>query len=295
MRWTDLPIIAFDTETTGLDPFSGDRVMEVALVELRVGPDGRVRERKDHAWMINPGIPIPRQITQITGIRDDDVANAPPFAMVAEEIGALFAGGLAVAHNLPFDHAFLTAEFRAAGVPWHEPLASIDTVDLSMKLTPEARSHKLGDVARRLDVQLVEAHRAANDAAACGLVFLELAKRHGAPDDLAGLLDWAEAIGRPPEGGPLGVDALGSPIFVEGPHAGEPVGDHPLHLAWIDKARLKTPDGWRWRFPDGARAWARRWLSVRTTGRARGSPKSFHAEDWVIDPCITEDRRRGLS
>ncbi|HMV69752.1 MAG TPA: 3'-5' exonuclease, partial [Myxococcota bacterium] len=185
MRWTDLPIIAFDTETTGLDPFSGDRIIEVALVELRVGPDRRVVSRRDHAWMVNPGVAIPRQITQITGIRDDDVASAPPFATIAEAIAALFASGIAVAHNLPFDHAFLTAEFARAEVPWHEPVASVDTVDLSMKLSPEARSHKLGDVARRLDVQLVEAHRAANDAAACGLAFLESARRHGAPDHLA--------------------------------------------------------------------------------------------------------------
>jgi DNA polymerase III epsilon subunit-like protein len=294
MRWKDLPIVAFDTETTGLDPFSGDRVVEVAMVVLRVTPDGRLADRKDHTWLVDPGIPIPRTITQITGIRDDDVAGKPPFAVIAEEVADLLSSGVAVAHNLPFDHAFLTAEFALAGVPWREPVASIDTLDLSMRVFKDARSHKLGDLARRLDISLVEAHRAANDAAACGLAFIEMARRNEVGDDLQVLLDWAEAIGRPPEGA-LTIDDRGLPIFGVGPHKGQLVAENPLHLAWMEKARERRIDGWYWRFDEPTRRWARRWLTVRTAGRARQNPKSFHAEDWVLDPCITLDRPRGLS
>ena len=290
MKWKHLDIVAFDTETTGLDPYAGDRIIEVALVVFRLSEDGSVAEQRSVSHLINPGIPIPRKVTEITGIRDEDVAGKPPFSTFAEELAEIFAGSVAVAHNYPFDLGFLTQEFAMAHVPWHEPLAAIDTVDLSMKHFRDARGHKLGDVAKRLDVRLVDAHRAENDALACGLILIELAKRHEVADDLQELLDWANAIGRPPEDGPLDLDAYGVPVFGEGPHAGEPVSDFPVYLAWMEKARVRQADGWAFRYPDSTRRWAKRWLDVRGSGRAKQNPKSFRGEDWVIDPCITDTR-----
>jgi DNA polymerase-3 subunit epsilon len=290
MNWKQLDIVAFDTETTGLDPFVGERVVEVALVVFKLGPDGRPASREDHTWLVDPGIPIPRVVQQLTGLTDADVQGKPPFSVIAEEVASLLTGAVAVAHNLPFDHAFLTMEFERAGLPWREPLASVDTVDLSMRQFADARSHKLGDLSRRLDIRLTEAHRAANDAAACGLAFLELARRADVPDDLQALLDWANAIGRPPEDGPLDLDANGHPVFREGPHQGARVSDHPLHLAWMDKAKVLDASGWRWRYPESTRRWARRWLEVRAAGRATQNPKSFHSTDWTLDPCIADPR-----
>jgi DNA polymerase III epsilon subunit-like protein len=290
MRWIDLPIIAFDTETTGLDPFAGDRVIEVAMVCLRVSEQGEVLHREDFVQLVNPGIAIPKKVTEITGLTDDHVAGAPPFAAVAEELASRFRGAIAVAHNLPFDHAFLTEEFRIAGVPWVEPLISIDTVDLSMKLDPEARSHKLSDVAARLDVRLVDAHRAVNDALACGLSLLGFARRQSAPAELGEFVRWAGGIGPPPEGGPVGLNTQGVPVFLEGEAAGEPVSAHPLQLAWLQKARVRAASGWDWRYPEPVRDWAQRWLTVRAAGRAGQQPKSVRPADWVIDPCIADDR-----
>jgi DNA polymerase III epsilon subunit family exonuclease len=291
MKWKHLPIVAFDTETTGLDPFSGDRIIEVGFVIMRLAPDGTVADRTNHAQLINPGIPIPKKITQITGISDSDVADAPPFVAVAEDIARWMSGAVAVAHNYPFDLGFLTQEFERAGSPWHEPLAAIDTVDLSMRVFKGAKGHKLGDLTKRLNVSLENAHRASDDAAACGLCFTELVQRHDVPDTLQDLLDWAGAIGRPPEEGPLTIDHFGAPVFSEGPHAGDQVLTHPLHLAWMEKAKVRTPEGWRFRYPKETRRWVRRWLNVRCAGRARQNPKSFRQQDWVIDPCITDDRR----
>ena len=275
MKWKHLPIVAFDTETTGLDPFSGDRIIEVGLVVLRFSSDGSVVDRRDHVHLVNPGIPIPKKITQITGISDADVADAPPFSVLAEDLANLFRGSVAVAHNYPFDLGFLTREFERAGADWHEPLVAIDTVDLSMKIFPDARSHKLGDLSKRMNVSLENAHRASDDAAACGMCFSELVRKHEVPDDLQDLLDWAKAIGRPPEDGPLRLDAFGTPVFGEGDHEGEPVLAHPLHLAWMEKARIPTPDGWRFRYPESTRRWIRRWLDVRCAGGglARGVPE----------------------
>ena len=292
MKWKSLPIVAFDTETTGLEPFGGDRIIEFAAVVLHLGDDGRVAHRTDHSFLVNPERPIPRKVTEITGISEIDVAGAPPFAEVASTVHALFQDAITVAHNYPFDMGFLSSEFERVGLHWPEPLAEIDTVDLSMRIFTDARSHKLSDLSDRLDVRLERAHRATDDAAACGYAFVELARNHGngLEDDLQSLLEWAKAIGRPPEEGPFDVDPHGRVVFREGPHAGGVVSQHPIHLAWMTKAKVRLNGVWQWRHPDSVREWAQRWLDVRGAGRARQSAKSFHAQDWVIDSCLARPR-----
>ncbi len=290
MKWRGLPIVAFDTETTGLMPFGGDRMIEFAAVVLRTDDEGRVTSQEDHSFLINPQMPIPRVATQITGITDADVAGAPAFAAVADEIRVLLDGAITIAHNYPFDLAFITTEFGRMDQPPPVPLAEIDTVDLSMKVFPDARSHKLEDVCKRLSVVLDGAHRATNDAAACGRSFIEMYRRTVVADDLQEMLDWASAIGRPPTGSPFGPDEIGAVVFNEGPHTGEPVAKHPIHLAWMEKARSRGPHGWQFRYSENARRWIRRWLNVRGSGRAKQNPKSFRNEDWVLDSCIADKR-----
>jgi hypothetical protein len=173
---------------------------------------------------------------------------------------------------------------------WPEPLAEVDTVDLSLRQFRDAKSHRLVDLAERLGIGLERAHRATDDAAACGLAFLELARRTSVPDDLQEMLDWANAIGRPPEDGPIGPDEHGRIVFLEGPHRGRPVAEHPVHLAWMDKARVKRDGAWHWKHSEGLRRWVRRWLEVRGAGRARQTQKGFHSSDWAPDPCIALPR-----
>lgn len=288
MRWKHLPIVAFDTETTGLQPFAGDRIIEFGAVVLRLDEAGETVVESTHSWLINPQIPIPKKVTEITGIADGDVAGAKRFYEIAPEVFDLLSGKIAVAHNFPFDMAFLSKELSDADLHWPEPLAEVDTVDVSMQTTPEARSHKLADVCKRLGIDLDNAHRATDDAEACGRVFLELAKRSEVADDLQQMLTWARAIGQPPAGAPIGPNDEGRVVFLEGEHEGKPVGSQPLHLAWMEKARVRGPDGWTFRYTESTRAWIRRWLAVRGSGRHRPNPKSFRSEDWVLDPCIAE-------
>ena len=294
MRWKHLPIVAFDTETTGLQPFAGDRIIEFAAVVLQLDDDGNTIEQSRHSWLFNPQIPIPRKVTEITGIADGDVAGAPRFYEIAPEVFDLLKDSIAVAHNFPFDMAFLSKELSDADLHWPEPLAEVDTVDVSMQSNPEARSHKLGDVCKRLGIVLEDAHRATNDAEACGRVFLELARRADVSDDLQQMLSWARAIGRPPEGSPIGPNDEGRVVFLDGKYEGQPVGEHPLHLAWMARARVRGPHGWTWRYSESTREWAQRWLAVRGAGRHRPNPKSFRSEDWVLDPCIAGERDRGI-
>jgi DNA polymerase III epsilon subunit family exonuclease len=290
MRWKHLPIVAFDTETTGLQPFDGDRIIEFGAVELTIGEDGRVADVTRHSLLVNPQMAIPRKVTEITGIRDTDVAAAPLFAEIAPRVHELLSGSITVAHNFPFDLAFLTQQLEACELGWPEPIAEVDTVDLSIAHFADERRHRLEDLCRRLDVPLDNAHRAADDAEATGRCFIELARRHEVADELQAMLDWARAIGRPPADAALCPDDSGQIVFRDGPHAGQPVGDHPIHLAWMEKARVRGPNGWQWRYPDSIRDWARRWLDVRGSGRARQNPKSYRSTDWVLDSCIAVDR-----
>ncbi len=286
MNWKNLPIVAFDTETTGLQPFAGDRIIEFAAVIFHTDSTGQVTSRDDHGWLVNPGIEIPKKVTQITGISDADVANAPPFHDVAHEIRSLLATGITVAHNYPFDLAFLRSEFGRIDLSWPNPIAEVDTVDLSIKHFSDAKHHRLHDLCKRLDVTLDGAHRATNDAAACGECFIELARRHDVAYNLQSMLDWAKAIGRPPESGPFAKHETGQLMFTVEPYSGEFIVEHPLHLAWMETARIHENGQWKFVYDESTRRWIRRWLDVRGSGRARTSPKSFRPEDWVLDSCI---------
>ena len=86
MDWKSQRIIAFDTETTGLTPHDGDRVIEFAAVEIILDQSGSVIDTKKHEMFVNPGIPIPSEVVKLTGIDDDTVAKAPAFDRVADRV-----------------------------------------------------------------------------------------------------------------------------------------------------------------------------------------------------------------
>ena len=105
-----LVFAALDLETTGLRP-GVDRVCEIAVVRFRA--DGGVID--EYATLVDPQGPM--GATSIHGIAAEEVRGAPSFAEIAPEVERLLAGTVVVAHNLPFDDAFLAAEFRRAGRP----------------------------------------------------------------------------------------------------------------------------------------------------------------------------------
>lgn len=285
MRWIDCRLVAFDTETTGLNPLEGDRIMEFAAVELTVDAQLRVRSVKAHDFLINPEMPIPRKATQVTGITDEDVADKPLFAQRAAQVRALLADAIIVAHNLPFDLAFLRAELSRVGSSWPNTRAEVDTLTLSQRRMTDLKVHKLSEVARHLGVPLDNAHRATHDAEACGRVLVEMARRQEAPLELPGFVDWADALGPPPDTGHLAIGARGLPEFRDGPYKGQLVEAHPDYLQWMSFALERRDGAWHSRFPDSVQRWARRWLRVRGSGRMRQSPKGGSAQDWTLDPA----------
>lgn len=117
--------LVFDFETTGLTlhpnakPALQPRAIEFAGLLLR--QDGEVLA--EDSWLINPGIPISGEITKITGLSNEDLVPAEPFAANLSRLRQLFLDATAlVAHNLPFDHAILSHELATAGAldgwPW---------------------------------------------------------------------------------------------------------------------------------------------------------------------------------
>jgi DNA polymerase III subunit epsilon len=164
--WQEIDVALLDVETTGRDA-SVDRVVELGIV---VGRNGAIVAR--YNWLINPGMPIPAEVTAIHHITDEMVADKPRFETVASEIANALKGCVPAAYNALFDRAFLMSEFSrakadTAGVPaltreveWLDPLV------WARDIQDGEKSRSLGDVAARLGVALEKAHRAEDDAEA---------------------------------------------------------------------------------------------------------------------------------
>lgn len=163
MELHTLPYVVVDVETTGGAPTGGDRVTEVAAVHV----DGARAELAFHS-LVNPQRPIPWHITQITGIDDRMVRDAPTFADIAGEFAAQLVGRVFVAHNARFDFGFLSAEFaRVAPTPLGELLmGQVCTVRLARKLLAHLPRRNLDAVSHHYGVEITDRHRASGDALA---------------------------------------------------------------------------------------------------------------------------------
>lgn len=162
--------IVIDTETTGLDPRAGHRVIEVAGVELMNHmPTGRVFHRYVH-----PEREVPPEAFAIHGISTELLQGKPLFAAIADEFIAFIAGDPLVIHNAEFDLGFINAELARAGrsaldLPW------VDTVLLARKRFPGAPA-SLDALCRRFAIDLSQRskHGARLDAELLAAVYLEL-------------------------------------------------------------------------------------------------------------------------
>lgn len=182
----DVPLALIDTETTGKDPQRGDRLIEIGVVHY---DKGVITNR--FSMLIDPTIPIPGEASAVHGIFDKNVKGKPRFEAVAKEIAKWLEGRVPVAYNASFDRTFIYAEMRRAGVAPSTAMSVppalrtnvewIDPLVWARIAQPEAKGFKLGMVAERLGVSLVNAHRATDDAEAAGSVLLEILKMKGNP------------------------------------------------------------------------------------------------------------------
>ena len=163
--------ILFDTETTGLDPLSGDRVVEVAAIELENDlPTGRHFHR-----FVDPGRDIPEDATRVHGLTRADLAGKPRFAEIAAELCAFFGDAPLVAHNAPFDFGFLNAEFARAGLASLALDRMVDTLVLAKTRYP-GLPNSLDALCRRfaIDLSARTTHNALLDCKLLAEVYVEL-------------------------------------------------------------------------------------------------------------------------
>ena len=215
--------IVIDTETTGLDPRGGHRIVEVAAVELvNHLPTGRVFHH-----YVNPERDMPEEAFAIHGLATDFLADKPRFAEIAEPFVRFVDGARLVIHNAEFDLAFLNAELARLSQPALPREHAVDTLALARQKFPGAQA-SLDALCRRftIDNSARTKHGALLDAELLSEVYLELIGGRQAGFDLA-MRTVQQVVGeavrrfRPPR-----------------PHAPSP-GELAAHAALV--ARLREP------------------------------------------------------
>ncbi len=163
--------VLFDTETTGLDPLTGDRVIEVACLELwRDLPTGVSFHR-----FMDPERDIPEEATRVHGMTRADLRGKPRFAAVADELLAFLGDDPLIAHNAPFDFGFLDAELARLRLPALDRARMVDTLALAKTRFPGA-PNSLDALCRRFGIDLTErtSHNALLDCRLLAQVYVEL-------------------------------------------------------------------------------------------------------------------------
>ncbi|MBQ3573642.1 MAG: PHP domain-containing protein, partial [Clostridia bacterium] len=168
--------VVFDIETTGLTP-SECQITEIGAIKIE---NGEITDK--FSQLINPKVHIPQNITELTGITDEMVADMPDIEEVLPRFLDFCEGATVVAHNAGFDCGFIRYNAAALGLGFHN--TTLDTLKMSRELYPDERKHSLDVVCKRLGVSLENHHRAVDDATGAAEVFLKLAKMKG--NDSAG-------------------------------------------------------------------------------------------------------------
>lgn len=168
-----------DIETTG-GHATAHGITEIAIV-LHNGDEV---EGKFHT-LINPGVPIPRHISVLTGITNEMVYDAPRFEQVASRIYHLLQQRIFVAHNVNFDYSFIKHHLNEAGYEWNAK--KLCTVRMSRKVFPGFASYSLGNICRDLKITITGRHRAMGDTMATVQLF-EMVLRNDNANIVAGML-----------------------------------------------------------------------------------------------------------
>lgn len=163
--------IVIDIETTGLYPERGDRIIEIAALPI---VDDRLLIEKSYNQLINPGIMIPENITNLVNITDDMVKDAPFIDKVLPEFLDYIGNTPLIAHNASFDIGFLNFYLKALNMKRIENRI-IDTLTLSREVFDTEKTHNLDIVAERLGLkENIKRHRALGDSILTAKVFLKL-------------------------------------------------------------------------------------------------------------------------
>ncbi len=163
--------VLFDTETTGLDPAAGDRVIEIAALELINDlPTGR-----HFHTLVDPEREVPEDAVRVHGISTEHLRGQPRFGAIAERLLDFLGEDPLIAHNAPFDFGFLDAEFARVGRPGLDRARMVDTLGLAKARFP-GMPNSLDALCRRFGIDLSErsTHNALLDCRLLAEVYVEL-------------------------------------------------------------------------------------------------------------------------
>ncbi|MCK9443608.1 MAG: PolC-type DNA polymerase III [Tissierellaceae bacterium] len=158
--------VVFDIETTGLSAIN-DKITEIGAIKIE---NGKIVD--SFSQLINPERPIPDLITQITGITDDMVREMPTIDDVIFSFKEFIGEHVLVAHNASFDTGFIRENMKNNNLELKNPV--LDTLELSRAVFPSLKSHKLNIVAKHLSVELINHHRAVDDATATAEILIKI-------------------------------------------------------------------------------------------------------------------------
>lgn len=163
--------VIVDVETTGNVPKRGDRIIQIGAIVVEQGVIC-----DSFSSFINPETEIPPFIQQLTGISNEMVKDAPSFSEVAPKLMEFFNEAYFVAHNVPFDLAFLQKELELSGYSTLK-IPTIDTVELARLLLPTEESFKLNQLALKLNIHHDRPHQADSDAEVTAQILMYLLKK----------------------------------------------------------------------------------------------------------------------
>ncbi len=158
--------VVFDLETTGFSP-SKNQIIEIGAVKV---VNGSIAQR--FSTFVNPKVPIPFEIEQLTSINDDMVLDAPVIDEILPKFMDFCQDAVMVAHNADFDMSFIKHNCSTQGLECEKTV--LDTVALSRVLLPSLNRFKLDTVAKALNISLAHHHRAVDDAACTAEIFVKL-------------------------------------------------------------------------------------------------------------------------
>ena len=162
----DQSFVIFDIETTGLSPLK-DEIIEIGAVKVEKG-----LITSQYRSFINPGFSIPYRISNLTGITDEMVKDAPNIGEVLGKFLDFCGNSVLVAHNAKFDTGFLKSAGKKVNIKIKNPI--LDTLALSRLALPNLKRHRLNNIVKHFGINLENHHRALDDAYATAEAFLKL-------------------------------------------------------------------------------------------------------------------------
>ena len=165
----EMPVTAFDTETTGLRPSDGDEIVSIGAVRIA---NGNVIREQVFDLLVDPGRPIPRKSTLIHGIDDAMVRGKPRITEALRAFDTFARDTVLVGHYAAFDMDFFRIKEGAAGIKLRLPV--LDTMLLSAVVHPYHEDHSIEGIAGRVGVNVAGRHTAVGDAITTGELFLKL-------------------------------------------------------------------------------------------------------------------------